>query len=115
MSKNDINNGKLDETTGVPQDYVEAAKQYRKAAEKGYAKAQYYIGVCYADGTGVEQSLDYASKWWHLAAKQGDADARRALGYSYDAPSVNYDEDEAIKWYLLANDADHNKKKPNYK
>ncbi len=31
---------------GVPQDYAEAAKWYRLAAEQGYATAQTILGVC---------------------------------------------------------------------
>jgi hypothetical protein len=32
---------------GVPQDYSEALKWYRKAAEQGYAAGQYNVGMCY--------------------------------------------------------------------
>ena len=39
----------------VPQDYAEAIKWYRKAAEQGYASAQYNLGIMYDDGEGVPQ------------------------------------------------------------
>jgi TPR repeat protein len=39
---------------GVPQDYTEATKWYRKAAEQGDAKAQYNLGYMYNDGCGVK-------------------------------------------------------------
>ena len=45
---------------GVPQDYEEAIKWYRLAAEQGYASAQYNLGVMYDNGDGVPQ--DYAKK-----------------------------------------------------
>ena len=38
---------------GVPQDYAEAVKWYRLAAEQGYARAQYNLGVMYDNGRGV--------------------------------------------------------------
>ena len=43
---------------GVPLDYTEAMKSYRKAAEQGHASAQNNLGVMYANGQGVP--LDYA-------------------------------------------------------
>ena len=35
---------------GVPQDYVEAANWFRKAADRGYAEAQYRLGQMLAIG-----------------------------------------------------------------
>src|SRR5208283_752417 len=40
---------------GVPQDYSEALKWYRKAAEQGNAIGQAYLGVMYDQGKGVPQ------------------------------------------------------------
>src|ERR1035437_670073 len=37
---------------GVPQDYVQAAVWFRKAAEQGRADAQYYLGGLYREGHG---------------------------------------------------------------
>ena len=36
----------------MPQDYAEAAKWYRKAAEQGYAEAQYFLAFMYSLGRG---------------------------------------------------------------
>jgi TPR repeat protein len=38
---------------GVKQDAAEAVKWYRKAAEQGYARAQFNLGLMYAEGKGV--------------------------------------------------------------
>ncbi len=38
---------------GVPQDYAEAAKWYRLAAEQNNAAAQYNLSLMYANGQGV--------------------------------------------------------------
>ena len=48
-------------------------ENYRKAAEKGDAKAQYKLGVCYADGEGVSKDLKQAVYWWKKSAEQGYA------------------------------------------
>src|SRR4029077_12512676 len=53
---------------GVPQDYAEAAKWYRKAADQGFAEAQSNLGAMYAKGQGVPQDYVEAYKWFDLAA-----------------------------------------------
>ena len=58
---------------GVLQDYKEAVKWYRLAAEQGYAAAQYNLGLMYRNGDGVPQDYQEAVKWYRLAAEQGDA------------------------------------------
>ena len=42
---------------GVPQDYGEAVKWFQKAADQGYANAQYNLGVIYDQGLGVPPDL----------------------------------------------------------
>lgn len=54
---------------GVGQDYAEALKWYRKAAEKGLATAMSNIAYMYYKGKGVEKDLDAAYDW---AIKAGD-------------------------------------------
>jgi TPR repeat protein len=43
---------------GLPQDYAEAVKWWRLAAEQGLASAQTNLGAAYVRGEGVRQ--DYA-------------------------------------------------------
>ena len=57
---------------GVTQDYGEAAKWYRKAAEQGLAGAQLSLGSMYAIGRGVPQDYTAAFRWIHKATGQGD-------------------------------------------
>ena len=64
---------------GVKQDFAEAAKWYRKAAEQGDAAAQYNLGIMYEEGTGVKQDFAEAAKWYRKAAEQGDTEAAAAL------------------------------------
>ena len=56
---------------GVPQDYTEALKWYRKAAIQGYTKAQYALGAMYANGIGVPQDYVQSYAWFQLAAEGG--------------------------------------------
>ena len=52
-----------DQGYGVPQDYAEAMKWFRKAAEQGDADAQYNLGVMHAQGYGVPQDFVLAHMW----------------------------------------------------
>jgi uncharacterized caspase-like protein len=64
---------------GVNQDYAEALKWYRKAADQGYADGQYALGFMYENGRGVTQDYAEALKWYRKAADQGNNDARLAV------------------------------------
>jgi uncharacterized protein len=65
-----------DNGQGVSQDYVEAAKWYRKAADQGDASAQFNLGALYTNGQGVPQDFVIAHTWLNLAAAQGHVKAR---------------------------------------
>ena len=60
---------------GVVQDYAEAVRWYRLAAQQGYARAQYNLGFMYSNGQGVVQDYVKAHSWYNLSAIKGDADA----------------------------------------
>ena len=64
-----------DEGQGVPQDYAEAAKWYRRAAIQGNKAAQHNLGL-----------IDHAEteKWYRRAAEPGNAAARHNLGLMED-------------------------------
>lgn len=69
---------------GVTQDYTEAARWYRKAAEMGgHEKAQWRLGMMYDLGVGVPQDYAEAVKWSRKAAEQGNAWAQTNLGRMY--------------------------------
>ena len=88
---------------GVTQDYTEAVKWYRKAAEQGNATAQCNLGYCYYSGEGVTQDYAEAVKWFRKAAEQGNAQAQCNLGYCYKyGEGVTQDYTEAVKWYRKA-------------
>jgi TPR repeat protein len=64
---------------GIAQDYNEAVKWVRKAAEQGDANGQSNLGVCYFKGHGVAKDDAEAVKWFLKAAMQGDANAEFCL------------------------------------
>jgi hypothetical protein len=88
---------------GVPKDFAEALKWYRKAAEQGNARAQHNLGVCYDQGNGVPKDGTEAVKWYRKAADQNVAEAQYNLGVAYaNGESVPKDPAEAVKWYRKA-------------
>ena len=56
---------------GVIQDYAEAEKWYRLAAEQGWADAQYNLGVMYGRGEGVLMSIVISHMWFDIASANG--------------------------------------------
>lgn len=63
----------------VIQNFIEAAKWYRKAAVQGNIKAQYLLGVMYR-GHGIPRNLPEAVGWITKAAEAGDREAQVSLG-----------------------------------
>lgn len=63
----------------VGEDLAEAARWYRKAADRGDAGAQSILGYAYIRGEGVEKNLTEAARWLRKAAKQGEYWAKKAL------------------------------------
>jgi TPR repeat protein len=79
---------------GVPEDYVEAAKWFRKADEQSHALAQGELGAMYYVGAGVSQDDAEAVRLFRKAAEQGVAQAQDALrtrGLSWTAQSPEQD------------------------
>jgi TPR repeat protein len=90
---------------GIPQNYPQALKWYRLAADKGLAQAQYNLGLLYTNGSGVQQDDQAAVSWYRKAAGQGYADAQFNLGVSYaQGRGAPLNVAEAVKWYRLAAD-----------
>ena len=59
---------------------AELVKQFREDADLGYPKAQFNLGVMYANGRGGLKNDVEAVKWYRKAAEQGNALAQVALG-----------------------------------
>jgi uncharacterized protein len=56
-----------DGSDGPPQDFVQAAAWFARAAEQGHPMAQYNLGRLHEDGRGVSQDPVLAHMWFNLA------------------------------------------------
>ena len=94
------------EGNGVPQNFEQAVKWYRKAADQGNAEAQNDLGVMFRLGRGVEKNEAEAVRWYRLAARQKNPHAMFNLGLAYyNGDGVEADNVSAYSWFLLAEEA----------
>ena len=89
---------------GVPLSDAEAAKWYRRAADKGHSRAQQNLGALYEVGAGVPQNYSEAVRWYRLSAEQGNITAKVNLGVLYErgVPGLPRDVVRTHMWYNLA-------------
>lgn len=88
---------------GYSQNYAEAFKWYKKAAEAGNKYSMNSLGLCYLNGNGTQKNEYEAAKWFEKAYK---------VGYSYGAFNLANcyangegkieDKDRAIELFLEA-------------
>jgi len=64
-------------------DFKQAAEWFRKAADKGCARAQNNLGLCYELGLGVDQDKEAAFNLFVEAAQKGHVQAMFNLGHFY--------------------------------
>lgn len=84
---------------GIKQDYGEAARWYRRAAEAGYSPAQNALGALYRAGLGVRRDYGEAAKWYRKAADQDNPGAQANLAQLYLlGQGVPHDDGQAIEW-----------------
>ena len=82
---------------------AQAAAWFRQAAQRGFARAQYNLGVLYANGDGVPRDASQAAQWFRQAANQEDPKAQYNLGLLYaEGVGVSQDYGEAYVWFTLA-------------
>ena len=65
------------EGQGVPQNYSEAARLFRMAAEQGNERAQLGLGLVYANGDGVPKNLKTAYIWFSISAANSSGDLHK--------------------------------------
>lgn len=63
--------------------FDEAFLCFSRAAEQGFATAQFCLAVCYFNGHGTLQDESAALPWLRQAAAQGDPNAEFTLGLAY--------------------------------
>jgi len=127
--KEDRNNAEAQYYMGLcSEDNSEAVNWYRKAAEQGYAEAQYILGNRYCEGNGLKRDYAEAVKWLrkaaeqnhtkakkyleiaelHMKAQNGDNEAQYSLGRRYETgDEVTRKITEAVNWYRKAAEKGH--------
>jgi TPR repeat protein len=95
-------------TFGQQVDPEKAVFWYRKAAQKGLAKAQFALAHSYATGNGLKQSYIKALPWMHQAALQGEVDAMYLLGVMHaEGLGTTIDVEQAKSWLEKAAAQEH--------
>ena len=86
------------------QNDAKAFEWFERAAEQGYAEAQYITGALYSGtGRGVKGDNAKALEWYEKAAQQGYIPAQYSLG----SRLKRSDFDQAIQWYERAAEQDN--------
>ena len=86
-------------------DKERAIALFKKAAEGGFALAQYRLAVLYQNGQGVEQSNTQARKWFSVAAEAGLREAAFNYAVMLETGSGgDSDPKEAARLYEIAAD-----------
>lgn len=88
------------DTPGIKQDYHEAYKWFRTAADHDYAPAQSKLGQIYLSGLGLSSDFAEGIRWWRIAAQNGDAEAQYNLSFYLwlGGQGVVPDHAESKKW-----------------
>jgi hypothetical protein len=83
----------------VKPDGKESIGWLTKAANQGYAPAEYELGRIYLYGRGIEADYAQALLWERKAAEQGDPRAQRDLAFMYERGfGVAADPAQAAEW-----------------
>jgi uncharacterized protein len=83
----------------VPPDGKESIGWLTKAANQGYAPAEYELGRIYLYGRGIPTDYAQALVWERKAAEQGDPRAQRDLAFMYERGfGVAADPAKAAEW-----------------
>lgn len=84
-----------------PEGYTQSASWYRKAADQGYPKAQYSLGIAYCWHEGVPQDYVQAYVWLDIAIAGKVDDQNHWLNYAAShltADQISQAEEQAKKW-----------------
>jgi TPR repeat protein len=85
------------------QNFDEATRWFRKAADLGFPDAQLMLGSAYDAGKGVAKDSVEAARWYCRAAEQGDTTAQSIVGGIYlTGDGVEKDIPTGLDWYRKA-------------
>ena len=91
----------------VEKDLAKAALWYERAADLGFAPAQYIIGNFNEKGLGIDQNPVVAAQWYEKAAKGGNIIAMHNLAVLTATPNALTEQPDmaaAFKWFSNAAD-----------
>ena len=87
-------------------DYAEAERIWRRLAEQGEVRSQFFLGVLYDQGPeSVGKDDVKATQWFEKAASQGHLNAQFNLGNAYmNGRGVEQSHERAVYWWRQAAD-----------
>ena len=91
----------------VPQDLEKAIELYTPLAEGGRSDSQICLGRIFHFEDSDFEDPEKALYWYKKAASQGRTEVHYAIGTIYSEGEVPRDIGEAIKWFTLALDEEH--------
>ena len=84
-------------------DFKTALEVFQAMAEKGNARAQFFLSQMYLSGSGVPRDYAQALKWASASAEQKNSDGQFTLGEIYESgKGVPADLVQAHMWYSLS-------------
>lgn len=80
-------------------EYEAAGKTFHSLADKGDARAQFYLGKMYFSGHGYSRNYNEAFKWYSASAAGNNSNGQLSLGrmYAYGL-GIGQNYEEAMKW-----------------
>ena len=99
---------------GIVQDFEEAVKWFKIAANKGHKESQFNLGYMYYKGgykgilgkKGITKDKQEATIWWSLCAEQGYVKCQYMMGLAYykavAEDRIVQDLNKAAKWFDMA-------------
>jgi TPR repeat protein/chromosome segregation ATPase len=105
-AQNRLGNLYISGAPGVSADATQALNWFQQAASRGFAPAQYNLGLAYELGRGVAVDERQAFKYYLMAAEQGFVAAQFNVGNMYtEGRGVAQDYFEANLWFKQAADS----------
>lgn len=86
----------------LPLDMKEAAKYYKKAADKGSPSAMYEYTTMLRNGSGVNENLNLAAKYFKMSAERGNIHSMNSYGLMSLTGEIDCDKVEAAQYLLNA-------------
>ena len=89
-------------------EYIEAAKLFLKACNRGLPQSCYDLAELYYQGMGVNKNYKIAAEFFQRACKKGNAEACYKLGYMYqEGLGLRQSYGKVVKFYGKACDRNH--------